>query len=133
MFSDAMRLELEAFNITVVNLKTGGVRTNVTANVRGHVESGGPKLPGNSLYAPAREEMERALRVDWIGDSGTPAKQWAEQVGGELLRRSPPQTIWAGESAAYARYGSLLPLAWFDGMVKRMTGLDKVQAILESK
>lgn len=129
MFSDAMRLELEAFDIAVINLKTGGVRTQIATNVRAK----DPKLPEGSLYTPAKEETESALRVDWLGNRGIPAEEWARQVAKELLKQTPPQTIWLGESATLLRYASSLPMAWFDGMIKMLTGLDKIQTILQKK
>jgi 1-acylglycerone phosphate reductase len=129
MFSDAMRLELEAFDIAVVNLKTGGVKTQIVSNVQAKE----PKLPEGSLYAPAKEEMEKALRIEWLGDSGMPASQWAEQVAVELLKQKPPLTVWAGESASLMRVGSMVPMSWFDGMLKKLTGLGKIQDILRKR
>ncbi|KAK8073517.1 hypothetical protein PG994_004416 [Apiospora phragmitis] len=61
MFCDTMRLELDAFGVHVVELKTGAVgptrlvanNTSLASTVGGH-GSTGPILPEKSIYAPAR-------------------------------------------------------------------------------
>lgn len=128
MFSETMRLELEGFGITVVNLKTGGVQTNIVKNIQART----PQLPENSIYTPAREAVESALRSEWVEKRGMgiPAEQWAKQVVAELLKEKPPTTIWKGESAWTASLLAWLPTRWFDGMVKTMTGLAEVEKLL---
>lgn len=128
MFSETMRLELEAFGISVVNLKTGGVQTNIVKNIQART----PRLPDNSIYLPAREAVESALRSEWVEKRGMgiPAEQWAKQVVAELLKEKPPTTIWKGESAWTASLLSWLPTRWFDGMMKSMTGLADVEKML---
>jgi short-subunit dehydrogenase len=54
-FTETMRLELEPFNIKVLNLVTGAVRSTF------HVNAPRPQLPANSLYAVAWETVERAM------------------------------------------------------------------------
>jgi hypothetical protein len=77
--------------------------------------------------------VEKALRSEWLGDSGMPASQWAEMIAVELLKQKPPHAVWVGESASLMRFGTLLPMEWFDGMLKRLTGLGKIQDILRRK
>ena len=47
-FSDTQRLELAPFGVRVVDLKTGAVRSNINDGPK-------PKLPKDSIYAPAKE------------------------------------------------------------------------------
>ena len=128
-FSDTLRLELQPFDISVVELKTGGVKTNIAKNV----QAKGPELPSGSIYTPAKEQVEKALRVEYFESMGVPPEQWAKEVVGDLLRKVPPPVIWRGESAFAARIGSFFPHGWFDGMVKKMTGLDKVESIIRKQ
>ncbi|KAK3661261.1 NADPH-dependent 1-acyl dihydroxyacetone phosphate reductase [Elasticomyces elasticus] len=93
MFSDTLRLELQPFDILVVNLKTGGVKTNVIKNLR----SKGPELTDNSIYAPAKETVEKALRMEYFDGMGITAEQWAKVVVADLLQPRPPPNIWRGE------------------------------------
>ncbi len=59
MLSDSLRLELQPFGITVVDLRTGVIRTNLIKNLK---ELKQPSLPKGSIYEPAKETVEKALR-----------------------------------------------------------------------
>ena len=63
---------LEPFGITVVDLKTGAVSTNLikTQKVATQIT-----LPKGSIYEPAREAVESAMRNDKMADVGMPAQQ----------------------------------------------------------
>lgn len=128
MLSETMRMELEGFGISVVNLKTGGVQTNIVKNIQART----PRLPENSIYSPARKVVESAMRSEWVEKRGMgiSAEQWAKQVVAELLKEMPPTVIWKGESAWTASLLAWLPTRWFDGMMKNMTGLAEVEKIL---
>lgn len=131
MFSDTLRLELQPFDIAVVNLKTGGVSTNVVKNV----QSQHPTLPEESIYAPAKDLVESALRLEWTDKRGITftAEQWAREVVADLLKKNPPPVIWRGESAQMARIGSVLPFGTFDGMMKKMTGLEEIEKVIRKQ
>ena len=124
MLSDSMRLELEPFGITVVDLRTGVVKTNLIKNLK---ETQQPSLPKGSIYEPAREAVEKALRQDGFEDTGMPANSWAKLVVQDLLKKNPPSVIWRGDSAWLTRLAAILPFGMFDGMVKKLTGLDVVE------
>ena len=130
MLSDSLRLELQPFGITVVDLRTGLIRTNLIKNQN---DSKKPSLPEGSIYEPAREAVEKALRQDAFVDSGMPAQQWANLVVQDLLRKNPPSVIWRGESAWLTRLAAVLPFGMFDGMVKRLIGLDIVERAVRNK
>jgi 1-acylglycerone phosphate reductase len=123
MFSDILRLELQPFDITVVNLKTAGVKTNIVQNIQARQ----PQLPASSIFAPAKELVESALRSEWVGDRGITAEVWAKGVVADLQKSSVPPVIWRGESAWMARFASILPFGWVDGTYKKMTGLEEVE------
>ena len=124
MLSDSLRLELQPFGITVVDLRTGVVKTNLIKNLN---ESQQPSLPKGSIYEPAREAVEKAMRQDGFEDQGMPAQKWAKLVVQDLLKKNPPSVIWRGESAWLTRLAAILPFGMFDGMVKKLTGLDVVE------
>ncbi|KAE8453970.1 hypothetical protein EG329_007746 [Mollisiaceae sp. DMI_Dod_QoI] len=130
MFSNTQRLELEPFGITIVELKTGVVKSNFIRNIQ--KEETQSCLPEGSIYGPAKEVVEKALRQDGFADSGMPAQQWANKVTQDLLRKNPPPVIWRGEEAWLARIAAILPFGMFDGMVKKMTGLDVVERIMRT-
>jgi 1-acylglycerone phosphate reductase len=128
MLSDSLRLELQPFGITVVDLRTGVVRTNLIRNLK---ESQQPSLPKGSIYTPAKEVVEKALRQEGFEDTGMPAQQWAKLVAQDLLKKNPPAVIWRGESAWLSRLATVFPFGMFDGMVKKLTGLDVVEQIVK--
>ena len=129
IMSNAMRLELDAFGVTTVELRTGGVKTNIGKNVQAQR----PQLPDGSIYTPAKELVEKALLYEWFEGMGVTAEQWAKEVVADLLKKNPPAVIWRGESAWGAWFGSFLPVTWFDGMLKKMVGLDKVEDVIRKQ
>ena len=124
MFSDCQRLELEPFDVKVIDLKTGAVATNLIKNQKAQTPM---SLPEGSIYEPAREAVESAMRNDKMADAGTPAKQWAKEVVGDLMRKSPPLVIWRGAHARMVRIGTFMPHGMMDSTIKKMTGLDVVE------
>ncbi len=124
MFSDCQRLELEAFGVKVIDLKTGAVASNLIKNQKALTPM---SLPRGSIYEPAREAVESAMRNDKMADVGTPANQWAQEVVGDLLRKSPPLVIWRGANARLGRIGTIMPHGMMDSTIKKMTGLDVVE------
>ncbi|KAL2843616.1 hypothetical protein BJX68DRAFT_257435 [Aspergillus pseudodeflectus] len=85
-FTETMRLELAPFNLKVLNLVTGAVRST------SHVNARRPQLPPHSLYAVARETVERA--IDTEDDEGdTDPSQWARCMVAQVSWRSPPRMV----------------------------------------
>ncbi|KAI1105909.1 NAD(P)-binding protein [Jackrogersella minutella] len=130
MLSDSLRLELQPFGIKVIDLRTGVVRTNLIKNLQ---EKSNPTLPKGSIYEPAKDVVEKALRQEGFEGQGMPAEQWAEAVVKDLQKASPPPIIWRGESAMLTRISTVLPFGMFDGFVKKIAGLDVVEQIIGKK
>lgn len=128
MFSDSQRLELQPFGITVVDLRTGAVATNLIANQKVLTTI---HLPRGSIYEPAKETVEGAMRNEKMADVGTPAQQWADEVVKDLLKKTPPMTIWKGAQARLGRIGTCFPHGMLDGTMKKMTGLDIVEQMVK--
>jgi NAD(P)-dependent dehydrogenase (short-subunit alcohol dehydrogenase family) len=119
-FTETMRLELGPFNIKVLNLVTGAVRSTFQLNAPR------PQLPPLSLYAVARETVERAMdNKDDAGDMDP--SQWARCVVAQVSQRSPPYWVWAGKFVGLIRWGRLFPVGFFDRFMKGMVGLDVVE------
>ena len=130
MFSDTLRLELQPFGINVIDLRTGVVKTNLIKNVQ---QSQKELLPAGSLYQPAKERVEQALRQEGFEGQGMPSETWAREVVRDLLKAKPPSVIWRGESAWLTRIATMLPFGTLDGMVKKLTGLDVVEKVVKGK
>ena len=124
-FSDTQRLELEPFGITVVDLKTGSVKSNIMKN---HKEMTQASLPRGSIYEPAKEAVETTMSGDKFFKSAMSAQQWAEGVAHNLLKKKPPPVIWTGGLTTWlVRIATILPFGTLDGTMKKMTGLDVVK------
>jgi NAD(P)-dependent dehydrogenase (short-subunit alcohol dehydrogenase family) len=126
MFSDSQRLELAPFGITVIELKTGIVRSNFLKN---QMQVAQATLPANSIYALAKDAIEEKLRGDGADALAVSASVWAKQVVQDLLKQRPPSVIWRGGQAGRVRMGTFLPFGMLDKSIKKMTGID----ILEQK
>jgi 1-acylglycerone phosphate reductase len=126
MLTETMRMELSAFGIRVVDLKTGGVRSNLILNNNVNADSEG--LPEGSIFGPARETVQRALsQLDLTDKQGISASRWAAEVSSVLLQRSPPPVVWKGSSAELASWIALLPTWVWTSFMRRMTKLDVVE------
>ena len=56
--------------------------------------------------------------------------RWAAQVVQDLLKKTPPATIWRGTNAKMGRIGTFFPHGMLDGTIKKMTGLDVVEQMV---
>ena len=130
---DVLRLELSPWNITVVVVKTGAVKSNMTQN-RALSSQESPKLPSNSRYQVAKEQVELFM-AGKSADAGIPAEDWARIVTKNLEKTMPPQVIWAGAYSTIAWAMQYLPLSpsMMQGMVNRITGLEAVQKAMEAQ
>lgn len=128
MISDTSRLELEAFRIKVIELKTGNVNTNFSTNLN---ENRNPALLGGSIYEPAREKLENILRSEAFDGNGSDPHVWAQGVVSDVLKKHPPTHVYRGESAWFARILPMLPFGILDGKLKKVIGLDVVEKSLE--
>ncbi|KAH6693750.1 short-chain dehydrogenase [Plectosphaerella plurivora] len=128
MLTQTMRMELAAFDIRVIELKTAGVKTNIINN--NNVNSNADALPQDSIFAPARAVVEKAMSQQELASRGISPEQWASDVAALLLSNNPPRVIWKGESALLARVGSMIPGNLFEGMMKKITKLDIVEGII---
>jgi NAD(P)-dependent dehydrogenase (short-subunit alcohol dehydrogenase family) len=119
--TEILRLELAPFNIKVINLMTGAVRSTFFDNTPDAT------LPPTSVYNFAKETVEKTMSGgDNMANASDPEK-WAESVVQGLSKPTPPHWLWRGKFSTLVRIGSLLPIGFLDGTVKKMTGLDVLE------
>lgn len=118
--TEALRLELAPFGITVVTVNTGAVRTNNFANGVNF------ELPSTSLY----KSIEKQIAARARGEDGTPRMEpsvYAEKVVDDILGGASGQ-IWRGGYASLVRFVlSKLPVWVSDWMFIQNTGLDAMK------
>jgi len=126
MFSDTQRLELHPFGITVVDLKTGATKSNGMTTSKDKPQV---RLPDGSLYEVAREAVESSMNAEELAKGAMDSQEYGDVVVRNLLKKTPPPIIWTGGLNAWlVRIALLLPFGSLDGTIKKMTGLDVVEA-----
>ena len=94
--TEALRLELAPFGVTVLTVRTGAIRTN------GLVDGVNFKLPPTSRYKSIEKEVAARAR----GEDGTPRMEpsvYAEKVVSDILGGCSGQ-IWRGGYAWVVRW-----------------------------
>ena len=128
MFTDTLRLEIQPFGVTVIDLKSTGISTNFFTP-----ETHSGKLPQNSIYQPAKEKVEEIMTGSFLKAKLT-AAQWAQEVTKEILKSNPPLIIWRGDGASSARMlTAVAPHGWLDGTLKKIVGFDVAEQQLRGK
>ena len=123
-FSDTQRFELAPFGVRVIDLKTGAVRSNIYDTAKA-------KLPEDTIYARAREAVEKSMALEDIEKGAMDQEVWAKATVADLLKKSPPPIIWRGTNAWLVWFSTKLPFGWLDGVSKKITGLDIVEQKLK--
>jgi 1-acylglycerone phosphate reductase len=93
MLSDNLRIELSPFKVKVINVVTGGIKTKFFDNLPVQ------KLPPNSYYEAARNEIEAVFNGSFIEGSAWDVDRYAKVVVENALKSSPKAHLWAGSSA----------------------------------
>lgn len=134
MYSAILRMEVEALGVQVIDLKTGTVgptnliNNNTTRTAKTAHQS---ILPPTSCYLPAKDILEPILRQDDFKGSGMRPAVWAKAVTSDLLnKRRPPPLIFRGHYVLLAKIAAWLPFGALDGLVKKITKFDRVEAVL---
>lgn len=130
MFSDVLRLEMQPFGVTVIDLKTAAVRSNFFEN---HKKQVGSSLPEDSIYAPAKAAAERSMSGDMMRSMGMQSPVWADQVVKDLLKKKPSPKVWRGAQAMLSWLGTWLPFGMMDGTIKEMVGFDVIEKELRKQ
>jgi 1-acylglycerone phosphate reductase len=91
LLSDQLRLELSPFSVKVVNVVTGSVLTKFFENLAER-----PNLPPNSLYSPAKKEVEDIMSGELAFRGAMKVEVYAEGVAGNALKSNPKKVQWLG-------------------------------------
>lgn len=130
IMTDCLRLELQPFNIRVIELKTGTVASNFFHNTNGFVGTTAKLLP-ESIYQPAAKSIEH-----FMGGGGLnpmPSDVWAKKIVSDLSVSKPPSQIWRGGDATKIWISTWLPHGSMDGLLKKMTGLADLEKKLKAQ
>ncbi|KAF2432016.1 short chain dehydrogenase/reductase [Tothia fuscella] len=117
-YTNTLRVELAPFNVKVITIVTGGVKSNIARTDR--------TLPQDSIYLPISAEYVR--RTKHSQEVGMPNEKYAAQVVSGVLKRRPRRNIWAGYGAWMIWVASTFFPAWLmDWVFARMFNLWKLR------
>ncbi|KAJ9660925.1 NADPH-dependent 1-acyl dihydroxyacetone phosphate reductase [Neophaeococcomyces mojaviensis] len=134
-YTENLRLELAPFDIRVISLMTGGVKTNFFNNVEKNYGQGANALPHDSIYrvVPSGIKLMKDPEGSINADGVENADYWAKNVVADLSKAKPPHQIWRGSNAGRLRWLVHLPVGMMDGALKGISGLDEVEKAVKRK
>tara|TARA_R110000868_G_scaffold318028_1_gene578811 strand:+ start:24158 stop:24976 length:819 start_codon:yes stop_codon:yes gene_type:complete len=115
-FSDALRIELQPFNIDVVAVEPGGVSTQFAKNVEKS-----SNLDHLQLYQSYREGVIKRARSS-LNCKATP-KTFANNIAPKLLKAKPKPVLRYGDGSYFPRLIPFLPLKLVDWLLRKVFGL----------
>ncbi|EED20039.1 hydroxybutyrate dehydrogenase, putative [Talaromyces stipitatus ATCC 10500] len=119
IIAETLRLELGPFNVGVLSIVTGAVKT------QGQTYFGDFKLPSDSLY----HSIEDTIAARAQGNDGTTRMNlmtYCDQVVTKITKGATGK-FWCGDSAGAVKFGSsYLPTSIMDRGLVKGTGLDKM-------
>ncbi|KAK0494989.1 hypothetical protein EDD18DRAFT_1354993 [Armillaria luteobubalina] len=124
-YGNTLRIELSPFNIKVVNLCTGSVKSDI-------IETKLNPLPGSSLYKSI-ESIVLGKRKEVSQGGAMSAEDYAKNVVLEALKANPRAWLWEGSKSRFVwMVDTFLPRTAFDNMMKRWYGLDHIRSGLQT-
>ena len=93
-YSDTLRVELAPFDVRVVTVITGGVKSNIARTHR--------DLPKDSIYLPIADEYEARLKHSQA--NGVPNESYARSVVRQVLNQPKKDTLWEGGRSWLVRF-----------------------------
>ncbi|KAE9968686.1 hypothetical protein BLS_005130 [Venturia inaequalis] len=124
-YTNTLRLELKPFNVKVLNIVTGGVKSNIARTER--------QLPADSIYLPINAEYQR--RTKHSQEVGMPNEKYARSVVASVLGAGAGRrNIWNGNGSWLVWFASRFLPAWvFDLVFARMFNLWKLTKANQKK
>jgi 1-acylglycerone phosphate reductase len=125
-YSQTLRLELAPYNVQVLVVITGGVKSNIARTER--------ILPDSSLYLEIKEDFGR--RVTHSQEGAMATEKYARDVVQEALKPSWRQRkwLWKGNMALVVWFANRVLGGWvFDLVLPRMFGLNRLKWLLKKR
>lgn len=101
-YSNTLRLELAPFDVKVIVIITGGVKSNIARVDR--------SLPEGSVYLPINPEYVR--RTKHSQEVGIPNETYAKTVVSKVMVSRPKRNIWAGYGAFLVWFATTFLPSW---------------------
>lgn len=123
-YSDTLRVELAPFDVRVVTVVTGGVKSNIARTQR--------SLPQDSIYLPIADMYEERLTHSQA--NGVPNEDYARRVVSQVLRKPGKERIWEGGKSWLVWFVSTFLPSWvLDAAMTRMFKLWRLRGTWQKK
>lgn len=120
--SEALRIELKPFNIKVVIVQPGTIRSDLGKVATGFL--GGYRE--NSIYSSISEFIEKRAMYSQV--NSTPAEVFARKFVRKLMKKNPPSLIRIGKTSfIMPLLRRILPLKIREQMIAKKFGLTKIK------
>ncbi|KAH7025013.1 short chain dehydrogenase [Microdochium trichocladiopsis] len=131
MMCEVLRLELEPLGVQVVDIKTGGVKTNFHSNQLG--DSRDPTLVPGSLYETARKEIEAHMGGKELREGAVEVDVYATKVVADLLGgKRAPRFVWQGAGSRLLWMSlTFFPSSVMDMLVRQVSKLDVIEKVMK--
>jgi len=127
--ADTLRVEMYPFKVKVLNICTGGVRTNLTPK---SIQTYNLSLPRDSLYLPIESYFKK--RQGYSNANAMTAPEYARQVVSVVTNARRSGWIFKGYFAKWCWF--LSTFLWrnvFDIFMRRAFGMNELRRILEER
>ncbi|TVY46069.1 NADPH-dependent 1-acyldihydroxyacetone phosphate reductase [Lachnellula occidentalis] len=117
----ALRIELAPLGVDAINITTGVVKTKFFDNLNA------PKLPANSVYAPAKDLIEPVMAGAGLEEAGMEADVFAAAVVKNVLKSNSTKDQWVGGNTFIVWFASTFGWATiWDVIVPRLFKIGEV-------
>jgi 1-acylglycerone phosphate reductase len=127
--ADTLRFEMHPFNVKVMNICTGGVKSQIATNATKNYDH---NLPQDSLYLPIAEQF-RAAQDSRLEDFIDP-KVYAKYVVTKVNNATKSGWIWKGAFSTMLWFiDTFLWRTVLDSIQLKQNGLKELKKIMEKK
>ncbi|MEE9912348.1 MAG: SDR family NAD(P)-dependent oxidoreductase [Deltaproteobacteria bacterium] len=120
LLSDSLRMELAPFNIAVIVVQVGAIRSNIGETaIKNIIEA------KKSVYAPLIEYIK--ARAVASQKDPTPAEEFSKALVDQLSRARIPKIIRIGKESIRMPFYKKLPVDLVDRLMSKAFGLDKLK------
>ncbi|KAF7798545.1 hypothetical protein EIP86_009766 [Pleurotus ostreatoroseus] len=105
--SDVLWQELKPFNISVIHVSAGQVRSNIAKNAL----SAGIHMSDDSLYKPFADVITQRISFSQSA-TAMQTEEFARRIVAASLRPHPPRNIWLGGMSWMFWFMTWLPRTW---------------------
>ncbi|KAF7369808.1 Arabinanase/levansucrase/invertase superfamily protein [Mycena venus] len=128
-YGNTLRLELAPFNVQVITIITGGVKSNISRNRR--------LIQPSSIYAPIADifAKQRAARSQGMSRIGAMATEvYAKQVVAQTLKHHVKAWFWTGNFSFSCWFvDTFFGRRGFDWILSSMFGLSRLRTIITNR